>query len=198
MGSVILLMSRPNLKFKNFQWGFGVESSFYVQVEKFQSGLGMGHLTMSRHYLKLNIFGEGGDVILPCPGQIWNLKFMVRMGWSVTFPCPGQIWNLKFLVRVGGSVILPCPGQIWYLNFSEGLGVDHLSMSRPNLKFKIFSEGCWVSHLTMSRPNLKFNSFSEGWGIGHLPCPGQIWNLKFSVIGGGFSHLSMSRSKSEI
>ena len=42
----------PNLKFKNYIAGLGVQAN-----------------------LKFKIFGEdGGSVIFPCPGQIWNLK----------------------------------------------------------------------------------------------------------------------------
>ena len=62
-----LSMSRPNLKFK-------------ISGE----GVGVSHLSMSRPNLKFKIFSEGwGLGILPCPGQIWNLKVSVRVGgWA--------------------------------------------------------------------------------------------------------------------
>ena len=159
------------------------------------------------------------------------------VGGLFIFPCPGQIWNLKFLVSVGGSVIFSCPGQNSRPNLKfkiYGGRVGHLSMSRLNPKFKILvrmggqSSCLWSLEMFMSRPNLKFKNFREfvpgqiqnlklsvglgDWASFHVQAQilnlktfgeggGQssfhvqvkIWNLKFSVRFVGVSHLSMSR-----
>ena len=60
---------------------------------------------------------EQVSVIFPCPGQVWNVKFLVRGGQSSFHIQP----NLKSkILGEGGSVIFPCPGQIWNVNFWWG------------------------------------------------------------------------------
>ena len=188
----------------------GGRSSNHVQtqseIENFINGWRVGHITMPRPNLKFKIFGEGGGpVILPCPGQICNWKFMVGVDHlSMSRP------NLKFKLfgEVGGQSSFHVQTESKISNFQWGWGVSHLFMSKPNLKFKSFSEGWW------SRPNLKFKIFGEGgvwasyhvqakseienlwWGVIIFPCPDPIWNLKlFGEVGGQSSFHVQTESK---
>ena len=102
-----LTMSRPNLKFILFG-EVGGQSSFHVQNKA-----------------EISIFQQRLDgwssYHTQAKSDIWNIS----MGeGSVTFPCPGQIWNLKFLVGVDHlSMSRP---NLWFKLFGE-VWVSHLS-----------------------------------------------------------------------
>ena len=137
---------------------FGGKFSISSEISNFWWG-GQSYF-MSRQNLKFKNYGQGErSVIFPCPGKIWNLKFMV--GGLVIFACPGWIQNLKFSGRMGG--------------------VSHLLMSRPNLKFKnvqwelgvqvkkiwnlklLVRVGLVISPYPVQIP--KFKNYSEGVGV---------------------------------
>ena len=122
-----LFMSRPNLKFKNVQWGLGVQAKSEIYIVWWGRGL----------------------VIFPCPGQIWNLKFSVRVGGQSSFHVQTKAEISIFQQRLDGwsSYHTQAKSEIW--NFSIGEGSVTFLMSRNNLKFKIF--GGRIGHLSMSR-----------------------------------------------
>ena len=125
---------------------------------------------MSRLNPKFKLFSEdGGSVIFPCPGQIWNLNIFCESLGLVIFLYPDQIWNLKFSMRVGGQSSF------------------HVQTKAEISIFQQRLDG-WSSYHTQAKSEIW--NFSMGEGSVTFPCPGQIWNLKFLV---GVDHLSMSR-----
>ena len=94
-----------------FQWSWDGWSSFYVQgqiqnLKCFSEGWGIGHLTMFRPNSEIYNFqwGWGVSHLSYVQAKSEALKISVRVGGEVILPCPGQIWNLKmFQWGLGGQ-----------------------------------------------------------------------------------------------
>ena len=117
-------ISRQNLKFRCFSEGWGV-----------------GHLTMFRSNLKLKFLvmvGGQSSFLVQAKSEIYIVWWGTGL---VIFPCPGQIWNLKCLVRLGISHLSMSRSNLKFKHFLWEFGVGHISISRSNLKYKTFSEG---------------------------------------------------------